>query len=72
VVIFSLFLLLFMWQDHDGEIIKVPLIMEFCASTSNLPSTSTSHANNFASTCCSKLWAMFAKNRSIYGNLKIK
>jgi hypothetical protein len=45
--------------------------MEFCAFTFNLPSTSTSHVDNFACTS-SKLWAMLAKNRSIYGNLKLK
>jgi hypothetical protein len=59
-------------MDPDGKIIKVPLIMEFCAFTFNLPSTSTSHVDNFASTSCSKLWAMLAKNHSIYGNLIIK
>ncbi len=58
-------------MDPDGKIIKVPLIMEFCAFTFNLPSTSTSHVDNFACTS-SKLWAMLAKNRSIYGNLKLK
>jgi glycerol kinase len=56
VIIFSLFLLLFMWQDHDGEVIKVSLIMKFCASTFNFPL----RFNNFARTC-SKLWAMLAK-----------
>jgi hypothetical protein len=58
-------------MDPDGKIIKVPLIMEFCAITFILPSTSTSHVDNFASTS-SKLWAMLAKSHSIYGNLKIK
>jgi hypothetical protein len=53
-------------MDYDGEIIfptKAPLTMEFCASAFYLPSTSTSHANNFASISRSKLWALFANDR---------
>jgi hypothetical protein len=52
--------------DYDEKIIfptEAPLTMEFCASTSYLPSTSTSHSNNFASTSRSELWALFVNNR---------
>ncbi len=48
-------------MDLDGEIIKAPLGMEFCASTFNLPSTSTSHVDNSTSTSCSKLWVLLTK-----------
>ncbi len=48
-------------MDLDGEIIKAPLGVELCASLFNLPSTSTSHVDNFTSTSCSKLWALLAK-----------
>jgi hypothetical protein len=40
-------------MDLDGEIIKAPLGVEFCASTFRLPSTSTSHTDNSTSASCS-------------------
>jgi hypothetical protein len=49
-------------MDHDGEIIEVPLGVEFYASIYNLPLTSTSHVDNSISTSRSKLWALLAKN----------
>jgi hypothetical protein len=53
-------------MDHDGEIVKVPLGVEFYASTYNLPLTSTSHVDNFISTSHSKLWVLLAKNRDFW------
>jgi hypothetical protein len=50
-------------MDHDGEIVKVPLGVEFYASIYNLPLTSTSNVDNFISKSCSKLWALLAKNQ---------
>jgi hypothetical protein len=37
-------------MNHDGEIIEVPLGVEFYASTYNLPLTSTSHVDNSINT----------------------
>jgi hypothetical protein len=48
-------------MDLNGEIIKVLLGVEFCTSTSNLPSTSTSHADNSTSTNNLELWVLLAK-----------
>ncbi len=49
-------------MDLNGEIIKVLLGVEFCTFTSNLPSTSTLHVDNFASTNHLELWVLLAKN----------
>ncbi len=61
-------------MDYDGEIIfpiEVALIVKLCASTSNLPSTAASHANNSTTTTCSTLWTLFANNQEYWKPKKL-
>jgi hypothetical protein len=51
-------------MDLNGEIIEVLLELEFCTFTFNLPSTSTSHVDNFASINHLEIWVLLAKNRN--------
>jgi hypothetical protein len=53
-------------MDHDGEIIEVPLGVEFYAFVYSLPLTSTSHVDNSISTNHSKLWALLANNQDFW------
>jgi hypothetical protein len=49
-------------MDHDGEIVHVPLGVEFYAFAYIFFLTSTSHVDISISTSHSKLWALLAKN----------
>jgi len=58
-------------MDHDGEIVEVPLGVEFYAFIYNLLLTSTSNANNSTSTSRSKYGLCWQKIK-IFGNVRVE